>query len=393
MKLIRTLSRPSLRRHFGSLAALLAALLSPHAWAYGPAPSAAAPTTESPKTGDASRFTFSWRLTDAETLTPRGGTTRGPEPALAPAPSERFERLIAMEPGKARDRAAILAMAGDYRVSFDFLEVAGFTGAFAPARPYQSWATERVIVIEDEPDRIVLQHVLVMRFVGEDGKVSEPMLTKHWRQDWRWEPEFIFDYLGNATWQQRAVPEGDRQGAWAQDVWQVDDSPRYSGVGRWEHRANHSTWSGGDGARPLPRREWTVRDDYNVLYGTNRHTITPDGWVHEQFNQKIESLAEPRVIAREFGFNRYQSIVDDLGAADRYWLATAPMWAIVRGRWAALLGSGQPVVLKAEPDEGSLFLPLFEHAQAIADGEAEAAAVDIEAMVDAYLRTATEPLP
>lgn len=384
-----------------ALAVLLAiGLSSPVLSAYGPArgdrTAATSAAVASEATTDATpsvnrRYTFSWRFVDGDAMAPRGGTTRGPEPTLAPSPSERFKRLAEMPPGKARDRAAILAMAGDYRVSFDFLEVAGFTGERQPQRPYQSWATERVIVVEDSPDRIVLQHVLLMRFLGEDGTVSEPMLTKHWRQDWRWEPEHVFEYLGDATWQRRAVPESERRGAWAQDVFQVDDSPRYSGVGRWEHRANYSTWTAGDGARPLPRREWSVRKDYGLLHGSNRHTITPDGWVHEQLNQKIVSLADPRVVAREFGFNRYEAIADDLAEAGRYWEATAPMWAIVRARWDALLATGQPVALKAEPDQGALFIPLFEKAQAIADGKAEMSRAGIEALVDAYLRDAGEP--
>lgn len=392
------LSRPGHRA--AALAILLATcLFSPLLSAHGPARGDATAASTAAVASDATtvatppadrRYTFSWRFVDGDAMAPRGGTTRGPEPTLAPSPSDRFQRLVEMPTGKARDRAAILAMAGDYRVSFDFLEVAGFTGERKPERPYQSWATERVIVVEDTPDRIVLQHVLVMRFLGKDGTVSEPMLTKHWRQDWRWEPEHVFDYRGDATWQRRAVPESERRGAWAQDVFQVDDSPRYSGFGRWEHRANYSTWTGGEGARPLPRREWSVRKDYGLLYGSNRHTITPDGWVHEQFNQKTVSLADPRVVAREFGFNRYEAIADDLAEAGRYWEATAPMWAIVRGRWDALLGTGQPVALKAEPDQGALFIPLFEKAQAIADGKAEVSRDEIEALVDAYLRDARE---
>src|SRR3546814_951309 len=48
-----------------------------------------------------------------------------------------------------------------------------------------------------------------------------------------------------------------------------------------------ATWTSDLTARPLPRREYTKRDDYNVLIGINRHTITPNGWTHEQFNTKV----------------------------------------------------------------------------------------------------------
>ena len=38
---------------------------------------------------------------------------------------------------------------------------------------------------------------------------------------------------------------------------------------------------------PLPRREYTKRNDYNVLKRINRHEIKDFGWVHEQDNLKI----------------------------------------------------------------------------------------------------------
>src|SRR6185369_1044668 len=68
------------------------------------------------------QFTFAWPLGE-KALKPRGGTTHGTPVALESAPGEAWRRL--QEPGLApleRDRRAILAMAGPYRVSFDFLE-------------------------------------------------------------------------------------------------------------------------------------------------------------------------------------------------------------------------------------------------------------------------------
>lgn len=38
---------------------------------------------------------------------------------------------------------------------------------------------------------------------------------------------------------------------------------------------------------PLPRREYTKRDDYNVMLRGNRHEITDYGWMHEQDNDKM----------------------------------------------------------------------------------------------------------
>src|SRR6185436_20526971 len=109
------------------------------------------------------------------------GTTRGAAVTLDREPSDAWRRL--REPGLAaqeRDRRAILAMAGAYRVSFDFLEVVRFDAALKPDAPYQSWATEYVFVAEDRPDFIALQHVLAMRMLLDGGKVSEPMVVRHW---------------------------------------------------------------------------------------------------------------------------------------------------------------------------------------------------------------------
>lgn len=344
--------------------------------------------SDQPGAADSLQYTFAWKFLDGDAMAPRGGTTRGPQVTLAPVPTATWQALQATPDAKARDRAAIVAMAGTFRTSFDFVEVAGFSADFAPSRPYQSWATERVIVIEDSPDQIVLQHILVMRFLDQDGKVSEPMVIKHWRQDWRYEPEFRFEYLGDHRWQQRAVPVHERAGAWAQDVYQVDDSPRYSGVGRWSHSANYSSWIGGEEARPLPRREWSVRQDYALLVGTNRHTITPNGWIHEQQNNKLVSATDRNVVAREFGLNRYEAISDELSAADTYWAATAPLWAQVRARWTALLALEAPLVLKAEPDRGGLFMPLFEAAQQLSEGQPMPSAETVQGLVDAYLAEA-----
>src|SRR5690348_14240264 len=76
-------------------------------------------TTDAPP-----RYTFSWPLLEGNALVPRGGTTRGAPVTLDETPSPAWRAL--QEPGLSayeRDRRAILAMAGDYRVSFDFLEI------------------------------------------------------------------------------------------------------------------------------------------------------------------------------------------------------------------------------------------------------------------------------
>jgi hypothetical protein len=235
----------------------------------------------------ADQFIFAWPL-EEKALKPRGATTRGAPVTLDAAPSESWKKL--REPGLTdveRDRRAILAMAGPYRVSFDFLEVVRYDPSLKQDAPYQSWGTEYVFVSEDRPELIALQHVLVMRMRLEDGKTSEPMVVRHWRQEWRYQPESLLAYEREQTWARRTVPAEARRGAWSQSVLQVDDSPRYAAVGRWQHAGGVSTWISHETWRPLPRREFSVRKDYDVLMGTNRHTITPEGWVQEENNLKL----------------------------------------------------------------------------------------------------------
>ena len=117
---------------------------------------------------------------------------------------------------------------------------------------------------------------------------------------------------------------------------QVDDSPRYAALGRWEHSGGVSTWISDETWRPLPRREFSVRKDYDVLVGTNRHTITPTGWVQEENNLKL-ALKDRKYLAREYGVARYQRIKDyDFGAGEKYYTRTEPFWAEVRAAWREL---------------------------------------------------------
>ena len=120
----------------------------------------------------------------------------------------------------------------------------------------------------------------------------------------------------------------------------------------------------------MPRREFSVRKDYQVLVGTNRHTITPLGWVQEENNQKLV-LADKRVLAREYGVARYERIRDfDFDPARRYFEATEPFWSEVRAAWRELADGRGRFTLRAQPDQGSLFVPFFRYAGKLEEGEA-----------------------
>jgi hypothetical protein len=353
--------RLSSRLSFGWVAAALLAVA---------APVASQPSTAEPAAP--TRYTFAWPI-DAQHLKPRGGTTRGAPVTLEREPSAGWRAL--QERGLSaleRDRRAILAMAGTFRVTFDFLEVAAYGGPDKTIAPYQSWATEKVYVDQDRPGFVSLVHILEMRMLDKSGAVGEPMVTKHWRQDWTYEPAQIVEYKGRDRWQRRALADAERRGVWLQAVYQVDESPRYASVGRWQHSASFSTWLSADTWRPLPRREWSVRDDYHVLVGTNRHTVGPNGWLQEENNLKAvlderrELDAAKPYVGREYGVARYERIRDvDFAAADRYYSRTRGFWDRVRDTWGGAFAQQGTITLRGPVDKLGLFMPLFERANEI----------------------------
>lgn len=281
------------------------------------------------------------------------------------------------------DRQAILAMAGEYRVRFDFRETVVLAEGYERSEPHGSGAYELVLVLADEPERIVLQHLLVSRDGGH--------VTKHWRQDWHWQAGERLEFTDDQTWQVREVPADLRDGAWTQCVYEVSDAPRYCGTGRWNHRYGVATWTSDRSWRPLPRREYTKREDYNALNVENRHTIVPGGWTHEQDNTKTHRDHEggSRTLVRESGFNDYVRLAPgefDFSPAHDYWRQTADYWARVRERWQQSIEQGHGVHLAMPVDGMPMIRATFEQASRISQGET----VD-DAELDAVFQSYVEP--
>ena len=285
--------------------------------------------------------------------------------------------------GTARDRQSILAMQGEYLVDFAFDETVLLQPGYERAAAMRSGGNETVIVVEDTPTKIVLQHILVDEKSGH--------VTKHWRQDWVYEAKSRFDFTAEQTWTVHALSPQATGGAWTQCVYEVSDAPRYCGTGRWTHAHGVSTWTSGSSWRPLPRREYTKRSDYNAMDVVNRHTITPGGWTHEQFNTKV--LRKPdgsRVeLAREFGFNDYQKTTEiDFKPAYTYWNATSDYWAKVRDRWQRHLAAAPGLRLKTKVDGMAMIIPLFTQASELEAGKQVA-----DAQIDKVFAEWVEPAP
>lgn len=276
-----------------------------------------------------------------------------------------------------QDRASILAMAGNFHVTFDMRETVPFVADYTPSKPKFSEGNEVVRVIEDTGTEIRLQHLLVVK-----GRGGNPLVIKHWRQDWRYEPAEVLTFTGDNVWQSRAVPEAERRGAWTQTVWQTDDGPRYGGVGRWSYVNGVAQWTSERTWRPLSRRDATRETPFTHYDGINRHALMFDGWVHEQDNAK----AGPRdgnlqTFVHEVVTNTYRRADNfQIAAADDYWAKTKDYWSKVRGLWDDKIAREGAIVLVDDTSEGATRGPgLLEISMELADGKMSAADADARA--------------
>lgn len=279
-----------------------------------------------------------------------------------------------------QDRKAILGMAGEYDVTFDFQETMAIRDGYELKKPYHSEASELVVVVEDTDEFISMQHLLVVKH-GDKTHI-----VKHWRQDWRYQGTAGYDFEGNNVWQPITYSDGEAEGAWVQSVFQVDDSPRYWGVGRWQHRDGVSTWSAAT-HRPLPRREITKRSDYKVLGAVNTHVVTDSGWMHYQHNRKIDKdHATQPVIAIESGVNTYKKTTQtDFSAAKEYWDKTAPYWAQVRAAWSDVYGKQQTLRLKSSWKGYKMYTHFFDLADLYwGKADASKARAEIDKLISAF---------
>jgi hypothetical protein len=245
-------------------------------------------------------------------------------------------------------------MAGSYDVEFAFAETEVLAKDYKKHEGHKSYATELVIVVEDTPQRVALQHILQL------GTGKGATIIKHWRQDWAFEDADVLEYKGKEIWQKRTLPPEAVKCTWTQAVYGVDDAPRYDGFGAWKHTETGSEWTSNETWRPLPRREYTTRNDYDVVVAVNQHRITSKGWEHEQHNSKL--VLEPRhVLVKEHGLNTYDhGKPKDTAEAAAYWQATAPFWAEVNKEWQRVFAQSTVLNLQSEAAGTRLHEKLFE---------------------------------
>ncbi|MWB94575.1 hypothetical protein GON26_09385 [Flavobacterium sp. GA093] len=257
---------------------------------------------------------------------------------------------------KKQDIKSIKSMCGCYEVKFNFTETFQYpkdSTTYKPSKTKHDYGLEWVELVEDTPNKIVMQHLLI---------VSDEMIIKHWRQDWLYENTDLYSFDKNTSWKYQKLDKKDVKGQWTQKVYQVDDSPRYEGSSIWVHVDGKDYWLNTADA-PLPRREHTLRKDYNVLKRRNIHEITKTGWNHEQDNDKIirDDAGKDVLIAQEKGLDVYTKVDDSKClAAQKWWAANNALWKNVRDKWQTVFDRHKNLDLNPKVDNKPLYSLLFD---------------------------------
>ncbi len=253
---------------------------------------------------------------------------------------------------KAQDAQSIQAQCGCHQVMFEYAETLSPDKQYKVHDPYKVGGWEYVFADETTPDKIVIQHLLI---------VGDTLIIKHWREDWAYENTDLLHFEKDATWQKQKLTPSQVSGQWTQKVFEVDDAPRYEGTATWIHADGRHYWENTTDA-PLPRREYTKRTDYNVMRRTNHHEITSYGYLHEQDNEKVlRSEAGDQLLVREKGYNTYRRIDDSRCEVARAWWAKhRTFWVSVRTVWNDMLAKADKVQLQSKVDGKHLYESLEE---------------------------------
>lgn len=279
-----------------------------------------------------------------------------------------------------KDKPNIDKLCGCFDVEFKYAET------FSPDPDYKyhdreeiSGGTELIMPVETTDKKIVMQHLLV---------ITDSIIIKHWRENWTYEDPTIWRYRGDKVWTKEQLKPEQVKGKWTQSVWEVSDAPRYQGASDWITTDGKTFWENTADA-PLPRREYSVRNDYNILKRTNRIVLTDDGWVHEQDNQKIiRREGNDKLLVEEKGINTYKRVDDSRCiAAKRYWENNKTFWTKVRSAWEDYTATHSIIELKTEVGGKALHDYLFDMAKDYAAGKIKPADIDsrIKASIENFI--------
>ncbi len=245
----------------------------------------------------------------------------------------------------------IQKMTGCYEVTFQSKETFSYAENYTHSPPYKSHALEWIFTDKQGDNNVELQHLLIL---------NGDTVQKHWRQKWVFQGPELFDYQGDKTWHKKILPQDISSGRWVQKVFQVDDGPRYECSAPWISWGEQQYWECEANA-PLPRREFSVRQDYNILKRGNRHQITDFGWVHDQDNIKINrTQGMDQLLTREKSYNIYKKVDDSrCHLAKEWWPKHEKYWQVVRQVWNEIYQRQDKIKMKEQNDSQSRWQALF----------------------------------
>lgn len=280
-----------------------------------------------------------------------------------------------------QDRNAIKSLAGFYKVTFNYAETFSPNDDYKFHDRHRSSAKEIAILVEDSPKKIVIQHLLVMR--------GDSMIIKHWREDWTYEDTKILAFDKEDTWKNVTLKPEEVKGKWTQKVFQVDDSPRYQAIGSWVHVDGRSQWLSYSDS-PLPRREHTERNDYNVLNRRNFVYLTPTGWMFEQDNKKMVRTPgeKDKMIAQEKGLEEFvKTDPKSFAYSQEWWKKNESFWKDARDIWDNVFASNATIKLAPKVDNKLLYERFFAtSAQSVKEKWSSAKnKEEISKIINAYL--------
>lgn len=261
-------------------------------------------------------------------------------------------------------------LCGCFNVNFKYAET------FSPDDSYQfhegekiEGGTELAYPIVNNDRFLSIQHILV---------VGDSMIVKHWREDWSYENPILWAYTDAKKWIKKNLSTSQVKGQWTQSVWEVSDEPRYQGHGKLINLEDETLWISNADA-PLPRREYSVRSDYNILNRTNRIHISDTGYIHEQDNKKIIRIdGTDKLLVEEKGYNTYRKINDDNCAfAKKYWEKNKWFWIKVEEYWTNYLATHNVIELMTKVDGKALHQRLFTLLNEYNANHIDAAEVDL----------------
>lgn len=287
-------------------------------------------------------------------------------------------------PGK----ATVEKLCGCFQVDFKYAET------FSPDPSYHyhdreetGGTAELALPIEVSDKKIVIQHLLV---------VGPSTVVKHWHEEWTFENPVTWVYKGNRTWVKKQLTPDEVKGKWTQSVWEVADEPRYQGQSPFVWLDGKIIWQHTTDA-PLPRREYSVRNDYNILRRTNRLNITDSGYVHEQDNAKIiRANGADKLLVEEKGLNTYRRIdTKECAAAAAYWEKNKDFWTRVRHFWDEYMATHDSVTLQQKIEGKFLHEYLISMAADFAGGKITQKDLDekISGTINQFLQPVNNAVP